>query len=226
MGWLRRILPVLVTLCATPALAGPVKAAVEKAALLVKSGVPDEALRLCQELRVEYPESHELLFAIGSAQAALAAQLQRTSDAEKSAAHWRRARDTFARVAPEGGLLGASAAYNAATCLVLLDGTFTQDAYDARVENLRGAVAALEAYIAHYPEAPRARKNLDYARYTLNVLLQNPPDNREPEDGEDDEASATSAVNAATTQIPGAEAEVVDGSVVVLRRPPAEETPP
>ena len=226
MGWPRRILPALVALCAAPAVAGPVEDAIEKAALLVKSGVPDEALRLCQETRVEYPESTELLFAIGSAQAALAGALRRTSDAEKAAAQWRRARETFDRIAPDGGALGAAAAYNAATCLVLLDATFPQDAYDARVENLTEAVAALEAIAAQDPEDPRVGKNLDYARYTLNVLLQNPPDDRAPEDGEDDDAGATSEVNAATTQIPGAEAEVVDGSVVVLRRAPEGETPP
>jgi hypothetical protein len=73
----------------------------------------------------------------------------------------------------------------------------------------------------------RARKNLDYARYTLNRLLQHPPQDTPPEESEEnDEATAESAVSNATTQIPGANVEVLEGSMVVLQRPANAETPP
>lgn len=197
--------------------------ALEKTARLLESGLPADALRQCEEARVEYPESARVLFAIGTAQAALAEQYYGQNAHERAGRLWRQARETFGRVAArDADRLGSAAAFNAATCLLEVDKTFNPTtAYTDRVENLRAAVADFEACVAQYPDEKRARKNLDHARYRLNLLLQHPPrDDAQDEAPKSD--SPTSAVNAATTQIPGAQATVENQSTVVLRMPGRE----
>ena len=99
--------------------------------------------------------------------------------------------------------------------------------YAARVENLKRAVEALSAVTDTWPGNARAAKNLDYARYRLALLLQEPPtpEEEEKENPEEDD-KPVSEVAGATTQIPGATAEVVDGAMVVLHVERAGGTAP
>jgi len=205
--------------------AGAIDELLQKSGSLLRSGAPDEALRLCREARVEYPESAPLLFAIGSAEAAMAEQLLKQQEHARAGALWRKARETFGRTAPnDRGRLGAAAAYNGATCLLRLDASFDPATeYDARLDNLGVAIGEFETYLSEHPDDIRAQKNLDFARYTLNLLRQNPPKEQTPEDGpEPEDAGAAPTVNTATTEIPGATAEVVDGSTVILQLPTPE----
>ncbi|MBX3179119.1 MAG: hypothetical protein KF886_17325 [Candidatus Hydrogenedentes bacterium] len=224
MRWPSRFFITFV-LAAAPAGAGPVDDAIARATRLVAAGQPADALRVCREARVEHPDAPELLFAIGCMAAAAGEQMA-SGDPAVAADHLRAAREMFAwaaSAAPEA--FAAASAYNAATCLLMMDATIDpRTGYDERVANLRAAVAELEACAARSPELERARRNLDHARYRLNTLLQNPP--RDPE--EDEERSEDKlpgeivAVESVTTAIPGATAEVVDGSTVVLRPGGAE----
>lgn len=223
MRWRSGVILVLF-LAAAPAGAGPVDDAIARAARLVAAGQPAEALRVCRESRVEHPDAPELLFAIGCMAAATGEQIA-SGDPEVAADHLRAARDMFAWAASSAPEVFAAAAdYNAATCLLMMDATIDpQTGYAERVANLRAAVAELEACVAKYPALARARQNLDHARYRLNTLLQNPPrDPEEEEETADKLPGEIVAVESVTTAIPGATAEVVDGSTVVLRPGGAE----
>ena len=152
----------------------------------------------------------------------------RQHDAAAAAAQWHAARDVFSRIPPTAThRLQAAARFNAATCLLQLDATFhPAEEYEARVANLRAATDAFEECLERHPSLDEAGKNLDYARYRLNLLLQNPPADRESEDEQEgDEPGVVSEVTTATTEIPNAKAEVVDGSTVILRRTPDGTAP-
>lgn len=228
MGW--RSLPCLIALaCCPTAAAESLEAVLDRSAHLLETGQAMEALRCCREARVEYPESAELLFALGSAEAAAGDRQLRDHATDAAAEAYRAARESFDRAAAgDAPYIREGAAYNAATSLVRLDTALDQPgAYAARLENLEQAVAALESVLKQYPGHERAQKNLDYARYKLNVLRQNPPQEEKPpeDDPEDQDPKVASEVDSATTEIPDATAEVVGGSTVVLRLPPVEAGP-
>lgn len=201
--------------------AASLDAVIDQANHLLATGQPGAALEQCREAQVEYPNSAALLFAIASAEAAVAEERLREHAGEEAGVQFRSARETFTRAAAKNpARFGPAATYNAATCLVHLDATFDPaSAYDERVENLRRAVAAFEACLEAYPDHEKARKNLDHARYQLNLLLQDPPDPGAGEDQSGDEGGGVAELQSATTEIPEATAEVIDGRTVVLRRP-------
>jgi tetratricopeptide (TPR) repeat protein len=227
MRW-HNMLLVWTLACFGPAWGSPVDNVVETTQRLLRSGQASEALQYCREAQVEHPDSAELLFAIATAETALAEQLLRQGESPRAAETYREARETFIRAGErEPDRLQEAAAYNAATCLIRLDATFQGDRdYEDRVTNLRRAAESLEDFLDRHPEHERARKNLDHARFRLNLLLQAPPsqgDEEKEQEGEDE--GTVSAVETATTQIPGATAEVVDGSTVVLHWAPRGEDP-
>lgn len=211
-----------------PGCTGGPEDAIEKGAQLQRSGIPDEALQWLLEARVEAPESKELLFAIAGAEAALGDHLLEQHDLEGARSRFVGARETYGRCA-NAPHLAAGAVYNAATCLLRLDGVLErQKDYAGRVENLKAAVTALDAVVGSYPDQVRAKKNLDYARYQLALLLQSPPKapEKEEEKAPKDEPKPETGVAGATTQLPGATVEVEAGSVVVLRTKPRGEATP
>lgn len=229
MRW-HSVLFLLMTVGVAPVYAGPVETAIARSVALTSSGQAAEAVRCCLEARVEYPESAPLLFALAGAEIALGDEFLRQHAAGEAVARYQRARDTFRRAAEKDATrYGEAAAYNAATCLLRVDQAYEGSAdYAVRVANLAEAVAALETVLQWYPHHERATKNLDYARYRWNLLRQNPPtEDTPPEDEKDeDEPQAVSEVSTATTDLPNATAEVIDGSTVVLRiSPPAEDAP-
>lgn len=225
MHW-RKLLAMAVVLSGCTGCTGEVDAILHRAEKLAASGQAEEALRGCRESRVEFPDSPDLLFGTGSAEIALAEERLRAHRPDEAAEQFQAAQATFGRVA-EGMdyRLREAAHYNAATCLLRLDDTIHgAGAYEARIENLGHAIAALEVCAELYPGNERVQKNLDYARYTLNRLRQSPPRDSESEQNqEQQDESALSEVNSATTDLPGATAEVVEGSTVVLHIAPGPE---
>jgi tetratricopeptide (TPR) repeat protein len=226
MKWANLIV-VLIALLARPASGETLRAALERSTALQGSGQAPEALQCLQEARVENPESTALIFAIAGAQVAVGDSLLATHDLDEAARHFRLARETFERCASDTRL-SESVAYNAATCLLRLDGALERkDDYGARVENLRGAVAALEGVVVSYPAHARAKKNLDCARYRLALLLQSPPGDPEGKDEKSEEPDKPATeVAGASTQIPDATAVVEEGAIVVLHMKPRGEAAP
>jgi len=204
--------------------------AVAEAEGIRAAGQPGEALQTLLEARVDHPRSEALLFAIAYGEYAAATWLDAPGTAGEREELLRDALETFLRVSERAaGNLDRAAAFNAATVRLHLDGALERtDRYGERVENLRRAIADLEAIPEGDPHFSAAGQNLSHARYRLGLLLQNPP--REAENGEDGDEEGqdpppVSSVDAVTTQIPDAIAEVVDGSTIVLRLPPREDRP-
>ncbi|MCF6285323.1 MAG: hypothetical protein L3K26_09050, partial [Candidatus Hydrogenedentes bacterium] len=164
---------------------------------LLRSGRAESALQRLQEARVDHPHSDALLFEIAYAQSAATEGLEDTGEAE---AMFRNAHETFLRLTEEPrGEFDASAAFNAATVLIRLDATMENtDRYGERVENMKLAVEALSALVDGEPSFEEAIQNLDHARYTLALLLQNPPrdDESDEEEGEDEPPASGSSVDA------------------------------
>lgn len=215
-------------MCALPACADVLGAALERGAQLQRSGQAADALRCFQEARVECPESIALIFAMGGAEAALGDSLLEDHDLDGAKRQFASARETFGRCNGDPHF-AETADYNAATCLLRVDTVLErQGDYEARVGNLKAAVDALAALAAAHPDHERAAKNLECARYRLALLLQEPPadpSTKEEEKPEDDEQPA-SEVAGATTQIPDATVEVEDGAIVVLRMKARGEASP
>ncbi len=193
------------------------------------AGRAEAALSALLSERVDYPEDAALLFQIARAQQATATVLSVPGSQGEALRQLDKAHETFARVdemEPEG--LGPAARFNSATVLFQRDGFLTAaDRYEDRVQNLQRAVDLLTDLVADEPDFEEAQRNLDYGRYRLSMLRQNPPRaEEEEEEGESEPPPANSAVDAATTQIPQATAEVIDGSTVILRLPGRGEEAP
>lgn len=226
MKWANLIV-VLITLWARPASGESLRAALERSTALQGSGQAPEALQCLREARVEHPESAAIIFAIAGAQVAVGDGLLAAHDLDGATQHYLLARETFGRCASDARL-AESVAYNAATCLLRLDGALERkDDYGARVENLRSAVAALEGVVVSYPAHARAKKNLDCARYRLALLLQSPPgDPDEKDEKPKNPDKPATEVAGASTQIPDATAVVEEGAIVVLHMKPRGEASP
>ncbi len=224
MRWSSGIFSIL---CLLSGCSGALDESLSRGAELQRSEQPAEALRSFREARVEYPEAADLVFAMAGAEVALGDQVLAAHDLEAAIRQFEAARATFSRCGDEVRL-AESAAYNAATGLLRVDQVLDRKGdHAARVENLKRAVEALSAVTETWPDNERAAKNLDYARYRLALLLQEPPspEEEEKENPEEDE-KPVSEVAGATTQIPGATAEVVDGAMVVLHvERPGEAVP-
>lgn len=195
----------------------------------LRAGNAEEALAEVLTARVDHPESVGLLYQIGLAQQAAATLLAAPGTQRDALRQLDGSAESFARVNemnPQG--LGWAARFNRATVHLQRDAFLTSaDRYEERLENLRQALSLLAALVTDAPGFEAAQHNLDYARYQLSLLLQNPP--RPPEDDEEaneDPPPVNSAVDAATTQIPQATAEVIDGSTIILRLPGREEETP
>ena len=223
MRWCSVILPAL---CLLPACSGSLDESLSRGAALQLTGQSAEALRCFREARVEHPDAVELIFAMAGAEAALGEQVLASHAIEDATKQFESAGETFARCGDDERL-AESAAYNAATCLLHVDRVLKKKGdYGGRVENLKHAVEALSAVTKAWPGNARAAKNLDYARYQLARLLQEPPSPEdENEEHPEDDEKPVSEVAGATTQIPGATVEVVDGAMVVLRVEPGKDAP-
>ncbi len=224
MRWSSGAFPILYLLSAC---SGSVDESLARGAELQRTGQPVEALRCFREARVEHPDASDLIFAMAGAEVALGEQALAAHDLEDAIKQFEAAQATFARCGADERL-AESAAYNAATCLLRVDHALERKKdHGPRVENLERAVAALSSVNEDWPGNARAAKNLDYARYRLALLRQEPPAaEEEPKENPEDDENAASEVVGATTQIPGATAEVVDGAMVVLRVERAGEASP
>ena len=223
MRWCSVILPAL---CLLTACSGALDESLSRGASLQRTGQPAEALRSFREARVEHPEAVDLIFAMAGAEAALGEQVLASRALDEATERFESAARTFGRCGADERL-AESAAYNAASCLLYVDRVLEEKRdYDGRVENLKRAVEALSAVTEAWPDNARAAKSLDYARYRLALLLQTPPSpEEEDKEGPEDGNEPVSEVAGATTQIPGATVDVVDGAMVVLRVERGQDAP-
>ncbi len=200
--------------------------AIDEAEMLLVTGRSERALQTLQEMRVDHPEDQAILFDIAYAQVATAAQLSQSGATKEANATFEKGVETFLRLtegpAPEFRVSGL---FNAATARIQRDGVMHKDElYDARLENMRGAIGLLEDVQQLNPDFSGVAENLEHARFVLGKLLREPPSEETPpeEEKKDEPEEAANNVDSVTTQIPKASVEVVDGSTIVLHLPPRE----
>ncbi|GMV94394.1 MAG: hypothetical protein AMXMBFR82_41720 [Candidatus Hydrogenedentota bacterium] len=145
---------------------------------LLRGGDVQAALDGYRDLRVDDPESPELLYNLGCARYQEA--LQDLQGALKSAEEnpFAEAHATFEKAqALGGGALREDAAFNKANCLAQFARYLSPDdvGQDEIIDAYQQSIAAYEDVLRQYPDHAGARKNLDHMRYTLKKMLQNPP---------------------------------------------------
>lgn len=204
---------------------------IERVDAALQTGAPENALAICRELQVEYPDAEAVAFGIGCAHYATGEAHADLGDTEKAAQSFEEARAAFEPLlASEDTRLRAHAAFNAATCVArLAKMQETPGQYQKRVAALREAVTAYEAVVREYPGHAKARHNLDHVRFLLKRLLQNPPETP-PEQQQcppKEKPKTVSVFTRAWTEVSDAKARILpDKTAVELIHPATGETPP
>ncbi len=90
-----------------------------------------------------------------------------------------------------------------------------------KISKWREAVNAYERMLIDYPEHTGAQHNLDYARYHLKQLLQQPEseenDEEKQEKEDEDKPQIITLFQSANTEIPGAQAVSTENTVQLVR---------
>lgn len=197
-------------------------AELQKAEEFLQIGDTDQALELLREVQVDQPENDMVLYGIAMAYHKKAQQLIENDEVEQGLSALQEARSAYARLSEQSEVpeIRADAAYNRATLQAQASELqFSPEQYEEGVSAIREAVDALESVVSRYPEHPQARHNLEYMRLRLKEILNNPPEEEEQESESppEDSPEPFSIFNFAETDLPGANAEVLeDGNTVVL----------
>jgi tetratricopeptide (TPR) repeat protein len=192
---------------------------IQEAQKMIEAGDPGGALERLQELQVDYPESPEIRFAMACSWFFKGEQALEQGAAPDAAAAFGEAKALFDALRQgQPAPIAREAAFNRANCLLreaqLIDGA--QD-YAGAVAALRSAVEAFELGIKQYPDHEGMRQNLDYTRYTLKQLLQNPPAGQDQQQPSDQPSPAViSRFNTANTQLPNAKVQYEDNTAILV----------
>ncbi len=184
----------------------------------------DAALELLRELQVELPDNEMLLQGIAIAQLGKAQKLIGLEDEEQGLAALSEARIVFQRLAEQtdNPETRVNARFNEATLLAQESKLrITPDDFKESVARVRRAVDALNDVTAQYPEHDAARHNLEHMRLVLKELLANPPEQESQNDESppDEQPQMMSIFNFATTELPGADAELAESGDTVILHP-------
>lgn len=215
-------LMMLAVLSGAAAFAAGLHDAMNDALQELEAGDVDSALTRLRELQVDYPEAAELRFALGYVRALQAERHAQNGEEEAQKAAVDEALSLF------DGLLYASddaiareATYNRATLLA-------QDAlrrdpaadYTAALKELGRALHAFEEGAERFPDSKRIFQNLEHLRLKYKELLQQEPEEEEEEQQqeqpEEDQPPILSRFGQATTDIPGARAEMSENTVHLI----------
>jgi hypothetical protein len=189
------------------------------------SGDVESALTRLRELQVDYPESAELRFALGYVRAIEAQSAE--PEAQKSAVN--EALSLF------DGLLyhadeqiAREATYNRATLLAQEAWRLDPQAdYTNALKAMTRALQAFEEGAERFPDSMRIFQNLEHLRLKYKELLQQEPEEQEEEQQEqpqEDQPPILSRFGQASTEIPGARAEMSENTVQLIT-PDEEEAP-
>jgi tetratricopeptide (TPR) repeat protein len=201
--------------------------AIREAMNHLDTGDADGALAQLQELQVEHPQSSELRFALGYAWAVQAQRLAQSGDAEKQKSAVAEALAFFDGLLydPQKNI-AQEAAFNRATLLAQEAMRLDPAAdFKAAVAALQRAVAAFEEAAKRYPDSSKIYRNLEHLRLKLKELLKQQPDEEQQEEEKpekEEQPPILSRFGQASTDIPGARAEMTDNTVQLIT-PEAKE---
>lgn len=174
---------VAMLLCPDTAHALGLNAAMNKARAHADSGEPEKAVEILRELQVDYPDSHMVAYALGSALYESAKRLAALETPEAALEAYAEAERHFSRAAQDGRpdrkreAEFARLAAKAGSALLISP----EERYEDAVRVLREMVAAHEQFLRECPGHSGAEKNLDFLRLKLKELLQHSPEQQEQE---------------------------------------------
>ncbi|MCL4691741.1 MAG: hypothetical protein KJ060_04430 [Candidatus Hydrogenedentes bacterium] len=145
---------------------------------LLRGGDVQAALDGYRDLRVDDPESPELLYNMGCAKYEEALRNLQDGMEDASTNPFEEARASFEKAQALGaGDLREDAAFNKANCLAQFAKHMSPESVeqDALIDAYQQSITAYEDLLRQYPDHTGARKNLDHMRYLLKKMLQNPP---------------------------------------------------
>lgn len=160
----------------------------DKANADLKSGKIDEALTAYRDLQTEDPESETLYYDFGCAHYRQGKEAGDQKQAQDALTSFEEAKKSFEKVLnardPE---IRKNAAFQHANAVaqIALQSKEAQK-YDETVKGFEEAVKEYEAFLKQYPGHAGARAKLDYMRYVLKTMLQNPPPPEEQQ-GQDEQ---------------------------------------
>lgn len=152
---------------------------------LLRKGDIQGALDGYRDLRVDAPESPELLFNLGYAKYQEGLRTVEGGTSTPEANPFEEALASFEKAQAFGtGSLRQDAAFNRANCLAQFAKHMSDETEQgALIEAYQRSVSAYEDVLRQYPDHGGARKNLDHMRYLLKKMLQNPPPPPEEQEG-------------------------------------------
>jgi len=149
----------------------------DKANADLKGGKIDEALTEYRDLQTEDPESETLYYDFGCAYYKQGKEAADQKQAQDALTSFEEAKKNFEKVLnarhPE---IRKNAAFQHAnaTAQIALQSKEAQK-YDETVKAFEESVKEYESFLKQYPGDEGARAKLDYMRYVLKTMLQNPP---------------------------------------------------
>lgn len=224
---MRKLAPMLLSglmgLLATFA-ASASREALQRAEEFIRIGDSEQALEILRELQVEQPDNDMVLYGIAMAYHHQAQRLLEQEELESGVNVLQEARRAYARLGEttNDAALRADASYNEATLHAEQSKVqFSPENYEEGVAGIRGAIAALEAVVAQYPDHAAAQHNLEHMRLVLRDILSDPPEEEEQESESqpEDAPQPFSIFNFAETDLPGAAAEVLEQGDTVMLHP-------
>jgi chemotaxis protein histidine kinase CheA len=152
---------------------------------LLRKGDVQGALEGYRDLRVDAPESPELLFNMGYAKYQEALRTVEGGTSTPDSNPFEEALTSFEKAQALGaGLIRQDAAFNRANCLAQYAKHIPAEAeQDTLIDAYQQSISAYEDVLRRYPDHGGARKNLDHMRYLLKKMLQNPPPPPEEQEG-------------------------------------------
>lgn len=165
---------------------GSFRSRLEHGNQLLRGGDADGALAQYRDLQTDDPESALLYYNIGCAEYKRGMQETELKAARDATQSFQQAKAAFekVRVAPDPALR-KEAGFNYANSLTReAEQAGGAQQYEQSVKAFKDAVAAYEQFLKDYPDHAGAKKNLDYVRYRLKSMMQNPPPPQQDQQGD------------------------------------------
>jgi len=149
----------------------------DKANATLISGKIDEALSAYRDLQTEDPESETLYYNLGCAHYRQGKEAGDQKQAQDALVSLEEAKKNFEKVlnARDPEVRQNAAFQHANTVAQIALQSREAQKYEETVKAFEESVKEYESFLRQYPEHEGARAKLDYMRYVLKTMLQNPP---------------------------------------------------